>query len=637
MKGNPNRLMDGLASGVVRAWRSTEARVCAALALLSTGIAVLTQQLWAWSPTVPMGLDGDFTLAGMIVKGITETGGYLQNPSLGWPAGGLQLYDLPIGDDNLNLFLMRAISWFTPNFAATMWWFVLMTFPLVAVCGYLAIRRIGASRLTASMAGLLYTFVQYHFRGEVFLLLIGYYVLPFAILIGYRMFQGVPLFARREGVGGIRSWFSRRTIATLATCLAIGSTGLYLAAFSVVVLLAAAVVQMLSRPGRRTAITGMVAAGLIVGTVGINTAPSILYRLHNGPNREVAVRGPQGSEIYGLTLTRLILPPPDHRFGPAARLGTRYQATTNLPVAAEQSGYMGVVATGGLVGLTLFGLLCLTGGATASRRRRYGPLAAAAAVAFLFGVVGGLNTVFSYLVLPVLRGTGRITIVVSFCSLAAVALALDALRAKLSRSGVHASAFGAIVVAITWIGVFDQSGTPYKPGYYRAVATQWNAMDRFVARAEASVPPGTAVYTLPEQQFPESPGPGRLLDYDSGLGYLHSKTLKWSYGAVRNRQGRWLLRMSALGLPRKFEVVSACGFGAVWLDRAGYPDPVGLSVQLHRLFDVKPTVSEDGRWEFYSLVNYNAREQVRLPVGERSSLCAEYLREASTKIEAKVR
>ncbi len=613
--------------------RSVEVRICAGLALVSTAIAVVTMQLWAWSPSVPMGPVGDITLAGMIVKGIDENGGYLENPRLGWPAGGLQFYDLPIGDDALNLFLMRVIAWFAPDFATVMWVFMLITFPLVAVCAYVVMRRLGASRLPSLMVGLLYAFMQYHFRGQFFLLLIGYYALPFGLLLAIRVFQGVPLFARREGVTGARSWLSRRSIATVATCVAMGSTGLYLAAFAVVVLIGAAIVQAFSRPGRRSAVTALLAAGLIVSMVVVNTSPSILYRLQNGANTEVAVRGDQGSEIYGLTLTRMIFPPETHRFGPAGDFGSHYQSTTVLPLAGEESSYIGLVGNLGLAGLLVFACASMTRGSSPGRRRRYGPLAAGAGIAVLFGLVGGLNTIFSYLVYPVMRGTGRISVAIGFCALAAVAFALDGLRTRLTRQRVHAAAFPLFVAAITMIGLYDQTGTILKPAWYDAVAEQWDAMDRFVVRAEASVPPGTAVYTLPEQLFPESPGPGRILDYDSGVGYLHSKTLKWSYGAVRNRQGRWLLRMSGLGLRRKLTVISACGFGAVWLDREGYfPDPESVSVQLRQFIGVQPTVSEDGRREFYSLVNYNAREQVRLSPAARSSLCAEYLRNGSARI-----
>lgn len=620
----------------VRKWagaaaRSTDVRVAAALAVVSAGLAVVVFQLWAWNPSVPMGTSGDFTLVGMIVKGLQDNGSYLQNPDLGWPLG-LQLYDLPIGDDSLNLLFMRIIGWFAPDFAAVMWTFVLVTYPLITVCAYIVMRRLGCSILPSAMVSLLYAFTQYHFRGQVFLLLIGYYALPFALLLAVRVFQGVPLFARREGVAGLRGWLSRRTVATLATCVAIGSTGLYLAAFAVVVLVAAGISQATSRSTRRAGGMAFLAIGLVVVVIGINTSPSIVYRLQNGANREVAVRGEQESEIYGLALTRMVIPPPEHRFGPARRFGEHYQATTALPLAGEQSSYVGVVSTAGLVGLLLFALTSMTRGAMESRRRRYGPLAAGAGIAVLFGIVGGVNTIFSYVALPVLRGTGRISVAISFLALAAVALALDGLRVRLARAEKPTWVFPVVVAAVLGVGLYDQSGTVLKPAYYRGVEAEWSAMGRFVDRVEASVPRGTAVYTLPEQQFPESPGPGGLLDYDSAVGYLHSDNLKWSYGAVRSRQGRWLVSMSELALGPKLERVSACGFGGIWLDRAGYTDPDGVSARIRDLTNTEPITSEDGRREFYSLADFNRRAGAALSEAERSELCAQALAPGQAKI-----
>ena len=37
-----------------------------------------------------------------------------------------------------------------------------------------------------------------------------------------------------------------------------------------------------------------------------------------------------------------------------------------------------------------------------------------------------------------------------------------------------------------------------------------------------------------------------MIDYDHLVGYLHSKTLRWSYGAMRYREtDRWLSKVSA--------------------------------------------------------------------------------------------
>lgn len=612
-------LLGHLARAARAAVRSVDVRVSAALTAVTMALTALFMEMWAWNINVPQGGGGDLNLAGMIVKGIEENGGYQENPNLAWPFG-FKLYDLPIGDDNLNLLLMRVISWFAPNYAVVMNVFMFLTFPLVAVCAYFVARRLGVSQWPAVMVGLLYTFLPYHFRGQVFLLLIGYWALPFGLLLAIRIFQGVPLFARRPGVSGWRSWASRRSVATVATCIAMGSTGLYLAAFATVVILLATGVQLLRRSGRRAGVTGAVALALLMATVVVNVSPSILYRAQNGTNTEVAVRGEGESEIYGLTLTRMVIPPTNHRFGPAREFGANYQVRTALPLAGEQSSYVGIVNGVAFLGLLLMLVFSATVGAAPGTRRRYGPLAAGAVIAFVFGIIGGLNTIFSFVAFPVLRGTGRISVAIAFFTLIAVALALDSLRGRL-RAANRLWAFPGIVLAITTLGLYDQTGTDLTSEYHKLNEAAWTANKKFVQAVEASVPQGTAVYTMPEQLFPEAAGPLGVADYDSALGYLHSKSLRWSYGATKGREGAWLVSMSGVGMQERLNRVSACGFGAVMLDRAGYADPAATSAQVAALTGSTPVVSADGRREFYSLADFNRRLASVRPPEVKEDLC----------------
>ena len=600
---------------------SADVQVGAALAIVSGALTVVFFQLWATSLSRPPALQGDFTFYNMLVKGIEENGGYLHNPRLGWPFD-LQFLDYPLGTDNLNLLLIRVISWFSPSFPITFNVWVILTFPMVAVCAFIVMRRLGASLWSAAAAGLLYTFVQYHFRAGGFLLLIGYYALPFAILLAIRVLQGQPLVTRRAEVTGLKAWFSRRTIATLVTAVAIGSTGLYLAAFTVL-LLGVAVVGRLFAPDRRRVVTGgVVASVLILATVALNTAPTTIQRLTHGKNEEVPLRYENESEVYGLTLARMVFPPPDHRFGPARRFGEHYQTTTALPFTGEDAAYVGIIGVVGLGGLSVITLLALGSGLTRWRRRRYGPLAACALAAFVFGTVAGGNTVFSYVVSPIMRGLGRISVVLTFCALAAIAFAVDAVGQRARRRSRHGKfAAPMLLGVICLVGLYDQTPNPFNRDFYEQTRQQWNIDDRFVKGIEAAVPDGSPIYTLPEQSFPESAGPGNMLDYDSAQGYLHSTKLKWSYGAMRGREGRWLDVMAGYGLKEKTRRLAVCGFEGIWFDRAGVKDPAEVSRQLLLLTGDPPIRSEDGRREFFRLRAIADRERARLTAADRARLC----------------
>lgn len=601
----------------------------AALAVVTLILAIVVLRLLQRDLDIPQGLVGDFTSAALIVKGMTENGWFLENANLGWPLH-LQLYDYPIGDNNLNLLLMRAIALFTSDFATVINLYILLTYPITAVCAFVATRRLGATRPSAALVGLLYAFLNYHLRGQVILLLMGFYALPFAILLAIRVFQGTALFERRPGGSGVRGWMSRRTIATLATALAIGSTGLYFAAFALVLLATAAIVSLFVRSGRRAGVSGLVACGAVLTVVALNNLPSLLHRASNGVNEIATARGPGESELYGLTLTRLVFPPQTHRVGFARDLAERYEAGTKLPLASEQSAYLGIVSVVGLCALFVFMLAAAAGSMSLASRRRYGPLAACAVTAFVYATVGGANSIVSFTLTPALRGLGRISTVIAFCTLAAVALGLDAAARALRRRDAPKWIAPAAIAWIAALGVYDQTATGYTAAHYDAVERQWNTDERFVTQIEAAAPQGTAIYTMPEQIFLGGGGPGSLFEYDAAQGYLHTDRFKWSYGAIGGREGRWLLTMRSFALEDKLQRVSACGFGGLWVDRNGYDSAAAADAEqaaLSRLLRVtSPIVSGDGRRLYYSLADWNRREGTRIGAAARAELCERSLR-----------
>ena len=80
------------------------------------------------------------------------------------------------------------------------------------------------------------------------------------------------------------------------------------------------------------------------------------------------------------------------------------------------------------------------------------------------------------------------------------------------------------------------------------------------------------VFQLPVIDFPEHGDVLRLSAHDEiKEGYLHSKTLRWSSGGVRGREGEWQWPASQLPMADLVRGVTAMGFSALTIDRYGYP------------------------------------------------------------------
>jgi hypothetical protein len=103
---------------------------------------------------LPFAYSGDVIATGAGIKGMIDHGWYLVNPSVGAP-GVMNVADFP-GTDIFGLALMKAISWFSGDWAVVMNVFFLLGFPLAAMSALAALRSLGIGRIPAAVAALLF-------------------------------------------------------------------------------------------------------------------------------------------------------------------------------------------------------------------------------------------------------------------------------------------------------------------------------------------------------------------------------------------------------------------------------------------------------------------------------------------------
>jgi phosphoglycerol transferase len=156
--------------------------------------------------------------------------------------------------------------------------------------------------------------------------------------------------------------------------------------------------------------------------------------------------------------------------------------------------------------------------------------------------------------------------------------------------------------------IFDQS-IPLKnfsSEYRSSIASEYNSDRSFVQAIEKVLPPDAMVFQLPHVPFPEHPPANKMLDYDLFRGYLHSKSLKWSYGAVKGRNSNWHTIVVSQPLERVLNRLVINGFQGLYIDRYGYSDN-GQQIQqeLESKLGETPIVSPDERLLFFDLRRFH--------------------------------
>jgi hypothetical protein len=594
------------ARAVQRTFRGTLTGGLAAAAL-SLALAVLLLELWNADFTVPLHDGTDVPYTRMLVQEIEETGGFFENRRLGAPLG-QELRDYP-EVDAISFVVLRVLTLLTSDPDVALNIFYLLTFPLIALATYAVLRRrVGGG--PALVAAVLYSLLPYHFdRGESHLFLAAYWAVPFACHLALVLLAGEPAFERRPGGGGrLLGWASRRSLLTVGACLVVGSTWFYYAAYSLVLLTAVSVVALLARPSKATLVRAAAVVGITAFVALLNLAPYMAHRAGEGANTFYAVRAPSESEQFALKLMQLAIPIEDHRIGRFARFSRHYaQTAPNQHIDEYPATHLGAVGALGLAWLLLVAVAVLVPG-NQSVLRRYGPAAAGALVAFLFATAGGLGSLFAYTLTTELRQWNRLSVFIAFFALLAVALALDGLRSRLRTSRARA-AFALLLAAVLVVGALDQTGSPPD---YDALAAADERDAAFVEQVESRLPRGAAVFQVPYVTFPETT-PLRIPYFDQLRGYLHSESLRWSYGDVTGRAREWRDDLVGRPLEEVLRAASAAGFAGIEVSRRAYRDGgARLEALLGRRLRVEPLVSADRTRSFWDLRPYTRDLRLRL-------------------------
>jgi hypothetical protein len=545
------------------------------------GAAVLTCALLAAgyrldqaSLSAPLYYDEDSLLILPMVKVTIERGSHWTNDRLGYP-GVMELYDYPV-IDYLHFAILWLLGQVIGNVVVVYNLYYLLTYPLTTLTAMAALRQLRLTLPAAAVGGLLYAFLPYHYlRGENHYFLSAYWLVPLSLLPCLALLRGdLPFFRRADGAYRFRP-FTWHALGLVVLGAATAAGGAYYAFFACALYAAAGVYAAAAyRTWRAVA-----AAGLLVGVVGavgvVQHYPTLAYQAKYGKN-PVTDRLPEEAELYGLKITHLVLPVNDHNLTALARVKTAYNSNLRPLQNENERATLGVVGAAGLVGLV--GVLLLP----VRKPWPYGPLAALTGFVLFLSVIGGFGAVFNEFVFDQVRCYNRVSVYLAFVCLFAALWWLDGFL--LSRSGWARRLRLPVLVGVLLVGFFDQ--TPYswfRSGVVDAVAREqdrFRADARFFAEIEDAMPEGAKVFTLPFMPFPEYPAIHRMYNYEPARGYLHTRSLVWSYGAIKGREADdWQRRVaheaknpeSLESLSEFLRRVVVRGFDGLFIDTRGFP------------------------------------------------------------------
>jgi phosphoglycerol transferase len=536
-------------------------------------------QLWRADFHVPFMYFVDSLFNSIAAKGVIENGWWLHNPSLGAPAGlHYEAYPAP---ENFHFAVIKLLSVFTSDHALLLNLFYLLTFPLAAITSFYFLRSFKFSFGAALLASLLYAFLPYHFFRRYHLMMAAYYLVPLMVLV----IVWVCLELRLKG------W---KIVASIAICVAAGSTGVYYPFFFCFLLLVAGVSSWWNRRSVAPLVAALVLTGVVSGTMVLNHLPTIIYQRTHGA-ASMGNRSVGDAEVMGLKITQLLLPIGGHRCEKFAALKARY----NLGPLVNENDTTSLGIVGSIGFLFLIGALFSRRELPALIER----LSWLNIAAFLLATIGGFGVLFALFISTQVRAYNRIFPFIAFFSLIVVAWLLDSLFRRIQTPQLRLAYYAGLAVILV-VGVLDQTTTTFffVPEYEKTKA-EYVSEAEFVNRIEASLPQHAMVFQLPYMPFPESPSLYQMKAYEHYKAYLHSKTLRWSYGApLGEQEDKWQQAVAAEPGAALVNSVRAAGFAGIYINRDGYEDHAAkLESELAATLGTPPIVNREGTLAFYNL------------------------------------
>jgi len=573
--------------------------------LLTYAVTFWVLKIWKMHLHRPFQLNGDSIWYAAHIKGFLPDTNHWSNPLLGSPFG-QNMADFPLGANNLNWVIIRAIGWFDGDWAAVYNLFFLATFGLSAAVAVLILRRWQVHSSLAVALSVLYATAPYHFqRGEFHVFLAAYWMVPVGCHMALRHFDEHPFLDIRKSTLGalIRQ---RRTWLIMLSAIALGSTGPYYSLWSAMIIIVAGALAARRHSSMRHLLSGLTIALVITGTMFVNLAPTLISKVTDRPNPAALGRAPFEADAFGLRIVNLFSPVPGHRID---RVNRAFDTFSQTPIPSEGSDHLGLVAAIGLAAAIVAALGATIAGPD-RKRAAVSQIGALSLFIMISASIGGLSWYVRAAGLPQLRAWNRLSIFLSFFALLTVGLLLSDLSSRMtarwqsftSRPWMAPLLLAAIALPL---GAFDQTTAANEPKY-EAGAAALNQQLNFWVPIEATLGDGADVFQFPVVPFPEQPQIADQNFYEHLLPYLATKTLRFSSGGMKGRDAEWQNVLDRDDPDLVMGLLHAGGFDAVTVDRLGYTDR-GKRVEalLTDSLGAPRWVSDDGRQVVYDMRAFN--------------------------------
>ena len=552
---------------------------------------------------------GDDFLVLMDFKTFLDNGWGFYNQYIGAPFGA-DLLDFPsVAFNRVEFLISKIISLFSDNVFVIFNVQYVLIFSLAAISAFWVLRELKMRRRFAVFGAVLFGLAPFIFaRSQGHFFVSCCYMVPFSILLCVWAYSDDPNYL---SLG--KSFFRyRKNLLFLIFIILIANNGMgYYAFFTCFFLCVVAVCNLIGRRSIGAIKRPMITIGAIVIIMLFAFIPVIINFI-SGDSNAIISRSLADAELYSLKIVQLLMPINGHGIESLENIIQTYNST--MPLVNENfTSYLGI---GAIVGFFV-SLVCLFARSWTGKSEFGKSLFLYSRLiigAIIFFTIGGLMVVI-YPVLSAFRGFNRVSIFIMFIGICVTCGLMQAVKnyqfkknCKIKQKGISLLMMGFVLLCL-----YDQIpvSTSAEIAAHFTTNEQVFASDKkFVAEIESLLEEGDMVFQLPYHSYPEAGPVNQMADYSLFRGYLHSKSLRWSYGAVRGSAAdQWNQAVSMYRYEMSIDILINWGFRGIYIDTSAYVEEElnALKNQIESVIHTKPLISDNGQLIFYNLYPHIAK------------------------------
>jgi len=439
---------------------------------------------------------------------------------------------------------------------------LVLSFPLVSVLAYCSIRLTGLRGLLVIALAIAFTFIPFHFgRG------LGHTYLG-------TMYAGVTavILAQLIGMGKLHTFSRKKVIAVSILVLITAWSGVYYAAFGLILMCAAWLWQWTKqdslKPTRQTFLSGIpIIATLVLVVVGF--IPSLIALRADPPFATLGDRTPYESVIFAGILAMAILPAPISKLAILANYNVNVSDAFSAAPQFENSalGNYGTWVT--FAALIVFALALFT-----RIRSHLGFLSMLLVVSILFFIPWGLNYLFAATLTPQIRAWNRMIPLILLLVILLVATILANMKfTQTTRPQIAVLAIATLILGVTAVESVWPWRSTYTDSAQEGEKVSQAAMN-YTNAINTALPQNCAILQLPATVYPEQGPLGNFNDYDHFWQSITDSDKSWSYGAVKNtRAGAWMQQLPEVPGAEEIQTLARAGFCGIHLNTRAFVPP----------------------------------------------------------------